>query len=154
VQYVDTGTIMSIKPVIHSSDQVDLDVLLESSQPGQVTANAPQSQPISKRTVETKLTLQHGSTYVLGGLIRDNNTVSTTGVPFLKDIPILGRAFKTDVRNKDRVELIIMITPYIMSDDSEARSVTEAVKKQLGGWASDVQLNNATPLVTPKSDGK
>jgi general secretion pathway protein D len=153
VQYVDTGTIMTIKPVIHSSDQVDMDITVESSLPGEIASSGPQSPAINKRLLDTKLTLQHGSTYVLGGLISTSNSRSGRGVPFLKDIPLLGRAFKTDTVNNRRAELIIMITPYIMSNDSEARAVTDAVKKQLGGWATDAQvvapIREAPPSTLP-----
>ncbi len=146
VQYAETGTIMKIKPVIHSSDQVDMDITQESSQPGEVARTGPNSPPISKRVLDTKLTLKHGSTYVLGGLISNRKSVTTTGVPFLKDVPILGRAFKKDEETFSRTELVIMITPYIISDDGEARAVTDAVRKQLGGWALE---NKPTAPVMP-----
>jgi general secretion pathway protein D len=145
VQYADTGTIMNIKPVIHSSDQVDMDIVVEASQPGTIVAGGPESPPISRRKLDTKLTLKHGSTYVLGGLISNRVSLTNTGVPFLKDIPIIGYAFKNTVRNVDRTELIIMITPYIMNDDGEARAVTDAVRKQLGTWAQEEK-----PLAAPK----
>ncbi|MEI6737618.1 MAG: secretin N-terminal domain-containing protein, partial [Pseudomonadota bacterium] len=153
VQYAETGTIMKIKPVIHSSDQVDLDITLESSQPGEVGKSGPQSPPISKRTLDTKLTLKHGSTYILGGLISNRKEIIGAGVPFLKDIPVLGRVFKKDSETFNRTELIIMITPYIISDDGEARAVTDAVRKQLGGWAQEIKPGpgtNAEPTTTTK----
>ncbi len=137
VQYADTGTIMKIKPVIHSSDQVDMDITLESSKPGTIVSGGPGSPPISKRLLDSKLTLKHGSTYVMGGLISELKSTTGKGIPFLKDIPIIGRAFKKDEESKDRTELIIMVTPYIISDDGEARAVTNAVRKQMGSWAAE-----------------
>ncbi len=152
VQYAETGTIMKIKPVIHSSNQVDMDIVQESSQPGEVAKSGPGSPPISKRVLDTKLTLKHGSTYVLGGLISNRKSITSTGVPFLKDIPILGRAFKKDEESLNRTELVIMITPYIISDDGEARAVTDAVRKQLGTWAQESKLNaSPTSGTTPTS---
>jgi len=140
VQYAETGTIMKITPVIHSSDQVDMDISVESSQPGNIASTSgPQSPPISRRRLDTKLTLKHGSTYILGGLISNRVSNSSSGVPFLKDIPILGYAFKQNTKSVDRTELIIMITPYIMSDDTEARTITDAVRKQMGSWAVDTK---------------
>ncbi len=146
VQYAETGTIMRITPVIHSSDQVDMDIGVESSQPGSIASKTgPQSPPISRRRVDTKLTLKHGSTYVLGGLISNRQSSSSTGVPFLKDIPLLGYIFKQNAESMSRTELVIMITPYIISDDGEARAVTDAVRKQLGGWALENKSPNSTP---------
>ncbi len=153
VQYVDTGTILKIKPVIHSSDQVDMEITQEISTPTAVVSGGPSSPPIDKRILDTKLTLKHGSTYVLGGLISNNKTTTSSGVPFLKDIPLLGRAFKSTTDSNDRTELIMMITPYIMNDDTDARAVTEAVRKQLGAWAQNPPTVSPTisPTVAPAS---
>ena len=137
IQYVETGTIMKIKPVIHSSDQVDMEITQEVSSPGAIVPGGPGSPPISKRSLDTKLTLKHGTTYVLGGLISKRKEISGRGVPFLKDIPLLGRAFKTNVESETRTELVMLITPYIMNDDNDARAVTDAIRKQLGPWAQE-----------------
>jgi general secretion pathway protein D len=148
VQYADTGTIMNVKAIIHSSDQVDMEIKQEVSTPGQIpSGGGPQSPPINKRALDTKLTLKHGSTYVLGGLISSRREVTGKGVPFLKDIPILGRAFKTDKLTNNRTELVMMITPYIISDDGEARAVSDAVKKQLGNASG---LNNSDNIALPR----
>lgn len=151
IQYVETGTIMKIKPVIHSSDQVDMEIIQEISTPGETVPGGPNSPPISKRTLDTKLTLKHGTTYVLGGLISKRKEVSGRGVPFLKDIPLLGRAFKTNVESDKRTELVVMITPYIMNDDNDARAVTDAIRKQLGPWAQEQLPPTTTPATAPSA---
>ncbi len=146
VQYVETGTILKIKPVIHSSDQVDIDITQEVSQPAAGAKNAVQgTPPIDKSIIDTKLTLKHGATYVLGGLIGTSKEITTSGIPFLMDIPILGRAFQSNNTTNNRTEIVMMITPYIMNDDTDARAVTEAVRKQLGAWAQD------RPTVAPEA---
>ena len=149
IQYVETGTIMKIKPVIHSSDQVDMEITQEVSSPGAIVPGGPGSPPISKRSLDTKLTLKHGTTYVLGGLISKRKEISGRGVPFLKDIPLLGRAFKTNVESETRTELVMLITPYIMNDDNDARAVTDAIRKQLGPWAQEQLPATATPAAVP-----
>ncbi len=145
VQYRNTGTILKIKPVIHSSDQVDMDISQEVSKVGTASAGGINSPTISKNSIDTRLTLKHGSTYVLAGLITNDLTKTSSGVPFLKDIPILGNAFKSSTDKKVRSELVILITPYIISDDGEARAVTDAFRKQLGPWAQTV-----TPAQSPQ----
>jgi general secretion pathway protein D len=139
VQYRNTGTILKIKAIIHSSDQVDMEVNQEVSSVANNTTGGISSPTINKSSLDTKLTLKHGSTYVLGGLI--SNTVDNTksGVPFLKDIPILGQAFSKTTDSTKRNELVILITPYIISDDGEARAVTDAFRRQLGPWAQQVK---------------
>lgn len=137
VQYRNTGTILRIKPVIHSSDQVDMEVNQEVSSVANNTTGGINSPTINKSSLDTKLTLKHGSTYVLGGLISNNVDKTRSGVPFLKDIPILGQAFSKTTDSTKRNELVILITPYIISDDGEARAVTDAFRKQLGAWAQE-----------------
>ena len=137
IQYRDTGTILKIKPVIHSSDQVDMDISQEVSDVSSASSGGIASPTITKSSLDTKLTLKHGSTYVLGGLITNRTDKTNSGVPFLKDIPLLGQAFKKTEDTTTRSELVLLITPYIISDDGEARAVTEAFRKVLGTWAKE-----------------
>ncbi len=137
IQYRDTGTILKIKPVIHSSDQVDMDISQEVSDVSSASSGGIASPTITKSSLDTKLTLKHGSTYVLGGLITSRTDKTNSGVPFLKDIPILGQAFRKTEDTTTRSELVLLITPYIISDDGEARAVTEAFRKVLGTWAKE-----------------
>jgi general secretion pathway protein D len=113
---------------------VDIDVTQEVSS-AQITNTGVDSSPtFSTRKLQTKLTLKNGSTIMLGGLISENKSGGQAGIPLLKDIPILGQAFRTDTSKTDRTELIIIITPYILSSDEDAVAVTDAFKKQLGPW--------------------
>jgi len=140
VQYRNTGVILKIKPVIHSSDQVDLAVNQEVSAVKDSATAVGNSPSFSKRSLDTKLTLKHGETVVLGGLISSDSSNNNKGIPFIKDIPILGRAFGSNTDTNNRTELVILITPYIISDDGEARAVTDAFRKQLGSWAEDKKM--------------
>lgn len=134
-QYRSTGVILRIKPVIHSGDQIDIDLSQEVSQPVQTTAGNTTQPTISTRKVETKLTLRNGSTMLLAGLIDGTSSDGGGGVPFLKDIPVLGSLFKNQTVKKSRREMIILITPYIANDSSEAEAITESFRKSLGDWA-------------------
>lgn len=136
VQYRTTGVILNVRPVIHSGDQVDLDVIQEVSSAQTTTTGVNTSPTFSTRKLQTKLALKNGSTVLLGGLISNNKSGGNAGIPLLKDIPLLGQVFRTDTEQSDRTELIILITPYIIADDSDAVAVTEAFRKQLGGWAA------------------
>ena len=139
VQYRDVGTILKIKPIIHSSDQVDMEISQEVSSVASSSTGGISSATIKKNSLDSKLTLKHGSTYILGGLISNDIDRTDSGIPFLKDIPILGQAFKKTTSTNRRNELIMLITPYIMSDDGEARAVTDAFRKQLGTWAQEMK---------------
>jgi len=135
IQYKNTGVILNVKPVIHSGDRVDLDVAQEVSAAQATTTGVSTSPTFSTRKVQTKLSLRNGATVLLGGLMSSNKSEGNAGVPLLKDIPLLGQLFRNNTEKNDRTELIVLITPYIIEDDSDALAVTEAFRKRLGDWA-------------------
>jgi general secretion pathway protein D len=67
----------------------------------------------------------------LGGLIRDRNENGTSGVPLLSDIPVLGNLFKTTSDVQRRTELLVLLTPRVIRDTNDARTVTDEVRKRL-----------------------
>ena len=76
---------------------------------------------------------------MLGGLISETATDSDSGVPGLKDIPGVGNLFKRSSQSRTRTELVILITPYILNDASEAENATDAYQATLGAWAQSVR---------------
>lgn len=147
VQYRTTGVILSVKPVIHSSDQVEIDVSQEVSSAAATNTGVNTSPTFATRKIQTKLTLKNGSTVMLGGLISSDKTGGRAGVPLLMDVPVIGQLFRTDTIDDNRTELIVIITPYILSSDEDAIAVTEAFKSRLGPWAQT--QSGATPAVGP-----
>lgn len=137
VQYKDVGVILKVKPVIYSGDRIELEVAQEVSDAVSTSTGVTTSPTINTKKVETRLALKDGSTVMLGGLISNKESSGNSGVPLLKDLPILGQLFKTDTQNGERQELIILITPYTVLDDHDAQSITEAFRKQLGPWAAN-----------------
>ncbi len=146
IQYKNTGVILNVKPVIHSGDRVDLDVTQEVSAAQATSTGVSTSPTFSTRKVQTKLSLRNGATVMLAGLMSSNKSEGNAGIPLLKDIPLLGQLFRNSTEKNDRTELIVLITPYIIEDDSDAQAVTEAFRKRLGGWAQDSRtLNKPVP---------
>lgn len=135
IQYRNTGVILKVRPTIFSDDRIDLDVMQEVSAARQTSTGVNISPTFSQRKVETKLTLREGNTVMLAGLISSQDTRSESGVPLLKDIPVLGQLFKNDQRTSERTELVVLITPYVISDDTDARAVTDAFRARLEGWS-------------------
>ncbi len=142
IQYRSTGVIMKVRPVIHSSDQIDLDVTQEVSAASQTETGVNASPTISTRKLETKLTLQNGSTVLLGGLISEERSSGTAGIPLLKDIPVIGSAFGKQSTGGRRRELIVLITPYIIGSNREAEELTRAFRGMLQPWGGP----SAAPL--------
>lgn len=139
VQYRTAGMILKVRPVINSGNRIDLDISQEVSDVKEIVAGGIASPTIGIRKVDTKLTLRDGSTVMLAGLISNNNSSSDSGVPFLKDIPLVGNLFKSQSVGRGKTELIILITPYIINDDFEAESITNAFQSSLGDWARDLK---------------
>ncbi|OFW11368.1 MAG: hypothetical protein A3H27_10925, partial [Acidobacteria bacterium RIFCSPLOWO2_02_FULL_59_13] len=135
IQYRNTGVILTVKPVIHSGDQVGLEISQEVSSAAATTTGVSTSPTFSTRKVQTKLSLKNGATVLLGGLISSSKSEGNAGIPLLKDVPVLGQLFRTNTGKNDRTELIVLITPYIISGDEDAQAVTNAFRSRLGGWA-------------------
>lgn len=140
VQYQDVGTNLIIIPTINSEDYVSVEVLQEVStlttQTVQAALNAP---VISTREAATRAILRNGQTVVIGGLIGNSTEVRDSGVPFLKDLPIIGFLFRRSSRNRTRTELAIFVTPYIVRTDAEADAIRERVRSRMDsiGTAAD-----------------
>lgn len=135
IQYLNTGVILKVKPVIHAGDRIDIDVSQEVSNAQNTTTGVTASPTISTRKLETKLSLKDGSTVLLGGLMQTNHTINVSGVPYLMDLPGIGQLFRVNSVNDTKTELLVLITPYIISDDVDAQAITDAFRNQLGPWA-------------------
>jgi general secretion pathway protein D len=81
--------------------------------------------------VSTSVVVASGDSIVLGGLIREDGGNSSTGVPLLSKIPILGAAFGSQSYSKRRTELVLIITPRVVSDNKQALEVTEELRRKL-----------------------
>ena len=149
IQYRSTGVILRVKPVIHSSDQIDLDVTQEVSGAQQTETGVNASPTFSSRRLETKLTMQNGTTVLLGGLISEERTTGAAGVPLLKDIPGLGALFSKQSNNGRRRELVVLITPYVVAGNREAEELTRAFRSMLQPWARTPAAATGVPPASP-----
>ena len=137
IEYRDTGVILDIIPRVNSSGLVVLDIIQEVSDVGATSTGAGTTvtegvtPTISQRRIASTVAVNSGETIALGGLIRDTDTESVVGVPLLSDIPILGNLFKTTTNTKRRTELLVLLTPRVVRDSGDARTVTEDLRKRL-----------------------
>lgn len=128
IERQDVGITLRLTPRISEGDFVTLKVFTEvSSLNGEMNG-----EPItSVRTSETTVIAKDDQMIVIGGLMSDNNTESDSGVPFLKDIPILGHAFRKDSNTMDKKNLLIFLTPRIIRDQFDAKDATLEEKEKL-----------------------
>jgi general secretion pathway protein D len=87
-------------------------------------ANSQGNFTIEQRQIATQLGVQNGQTVLLGGLIQQINSDNGQGVPLLSDIPILGKLFGSTGKSKSRTELIVLITPRVITDSDDAKQIT------------------------------
>lgn len=126
VDYRQTGILLDVSPIVLSSDRIDLDITQEVSSAEDNANQAIGSPVISSRSITSQLTLQDGQSAILGGLIETRYTEGGSGVPFLKDIPILGRAFSTETLRSSDTILLVMITPYILDTAADRAEAVDA----------------------------
>lgn len=119
ITYRQTGVILKIKPIVYGDNRIDLQISQEVSSQQNNPNTAIASPIILNRDVTTQLSLQEGATAVLGGLIDNSYTKGNSGIPLLKDIPILGTAFRVDSVSGNKTELVVLVTPYIIRDANE-----------------------------------
>jgi len=132
IQYRNTGRIVTIIPQVNSQGLVNLQILAEVSQRGVDVKVGTDSFPaFDTRQAETTAVVQDGDTLAFGGIIADNRLRSRTGIPYIMDIPVIGRFFATNVDDVLRTELIMLITPHVIYNRDQGQQLTEDFKKSL-----------------------
>ncbi|MBI4832630.1 MAG: hypothetical protein HY801_13980, partial [Candidatus Lindowbacteria bacterium] len=126
---VDEGVILSITPQIQPDNTIRLFIMpalsaitavdqfeTVSSAQGQVTVNTVTRPQIAIQTLFSNVVVNDGDTIVVGGLIRDSSGYQKKGVPFFKDIPLVGRIFENEALISEKQNLLIFITVNIMDN--------------------------------------
>ncbi len=128
IQYRKTGIILNIKPTIYSDNRVDLEIRQEVSEALPISSDdSVQSPSIFNRAVSTSLSLRDGSSVIIGGLMSQRRTDGNGGVPFIKDVPLVGNLFKSRSRSGNKTELVLMIVPYIVESDEQATALSRSL---------------------------
>jgi len=143
IQYRDTGVILTVLPQVNSEGLVNMQIRQEVSQVASATTGGIQSPTFSTRESETTVVVQSSETIVIGGIIDDTVDRSRTGIPFLMDIPVVGRAFRVENDTVRRTELIVLLTPHVVRDRQESRSATQAFRSTLKGMRRDLDRYEA-----------
>lgn len=146
VQYRDVGTQLTLRPTINPDSYVSMSVLQEVST---ATAETQFGAPIiSTREAKTQLLVKDNETAVIGGLIDHQRERTVSGIPFLKDIPVIGALFRSSQTKRDgATELFIFITPHVLKTD---RDMEEAARQLREGttYLRD-EVSSPIPLIGP-----
>jgi len=131
-QYRDTGIILTVTPHINSVGLVTLEITQEVSTERPVSIAGTTTYAFDKRKAQTSVVADKEQTVIIGGMIQKRITTTRSGIPFLKDIPILGYLFGYTKESIDRTELMVLITPHVIIKREEADKITREFKERVG----------------------
>jgi len=122
IERQNVGVTLRVTPQINEGDAVVLDIVQEVSSiaPSRLASDVI----TNERKIETMVLANDNDIVVLGGLVKDDVQDSTQGVPFLSDIPLLGRLFRNDVVTVTKSNLLVFIRPTIIRDDEDLAGAT------------------------------
>ena len=127
--YKDIGIVLKLTPHINKNGYITMEInqqvkkLVEGS-------TILENPSVYNREITSKITVKNERTIVIGGLIRDDTVNIEQKVPLLGDIPLLGLLFRKDTKQRIRTNLMIFITPHIVTDDETAQRVTEKKRSE------------------------
>ena len=132
INYRETGVILQVTPHVGTDGLVTLDVAQEvSGVQSTTTTTGIDSPTFSERAVTSRVSIQDGQTIGLAGLISDSDSRQNQGIPYLKNIPVLGALFSTQNNQRTRTELLVLITPHVVRTQADAASLTADLREAL-----------------------
>ncbi len=135
IERKDVGITLKIKPQISEGDYVKLDIYQEISAVAPTSQAGEQAKDIitTKRSAKTSVVVKNEQTIVIGGLIQDKEIKNVTKVPLLGDIPILGWLFKYSSTQRQKINLLIYLTPSIVKDFSDLDTLKDKTEEKFKG---------------------
>lgn len=130
IQYKDTGVALNVTPHVNSNGLVKMDVQQDITDVGEIDSATGQ-RTFLKRNIKSNIAVQSGETIVLGGLIRDNHTEGNSGVPVLKNLPVIGNAFNGRSKSGKRTELLVLITPTAIKDQEALVKTGDEMRERM-----------------------
>ena len=139
-QFKDYGIILKFQPTVDENGRIYATIETEvSNMSGETVDGNP---ILDTRSATTKVILEDGSTMIIGGLMDSSERKSVSKIPLLGDIPILGEFFKYTSKTKDKQELVILVTPYIVQDTSRAGMTDDMRDWYHNGQREKNSMNN------------
>jgi general secretion pathway protein D len=134
IQYKDVGVILKVTPKINFDGIIILNIDQQVSSAASNNLGGSTSPKISNRQLSTKLAVRDGQTIFMGGLISNNINNVNSGIPLLMDIPLLGWLFKYQQEQKEKKELLVMITPYVIESEDVLGQYVKSFNEKMDGF--------------------
>jgi general secretion pathway protein D len=148
ISFRQTGVTLSVTPRVNNSGLVTMEIRQEVASAATTTTSNIDAPTIQNRQIESVVAINSGDTVVLGGLMQDQKSTAESGLPFLHRLPGIGKLFGRTAKEHARTELLVLITPRVVRDRSDARIITEEYRRKLeqieiiGGPAHSPGLNS------------
>ena len=140
IVYKDTGVMLSVTPSVNAGGLVTLDINQQVTDVGDVDAATGQRNFLT-RQIQSRVAVRSGDPIVLGGVMTDNENGGNSGVPGLRNIPLLGALFSTTNNTRARTELLVMLTPRVLTDDSTLREVSAELRDRMRNLTTQTSLS-------------
>ncbi|MBE9540555.1 MAG: type II secretion system secretin GspD [Proteobacteria bacterium] len=130
ITFKDTGVKLSVKPSVNAGGLVTMDIEQSVTDVGLIDP-ATNQRSFLERSISSRVAVRSSESVVLGGLIRENATDASSGIPFLHSLPLIGPLFGTVSKTDRRTELLVIITPRVIYNETDLREVSEELRSQV-----------------------
>ncbi|MDA0342504.1 MAG: type II secretion system secretin GspD [Proteobacteria bacterium] len=133
IEYRDTGVTLHVTPKIKASGMVSLEIIQEVSSVVRTDSSNIDSPTIQQRRINSTAAVKNGATVMLAGLIREREDDLESGIPGLHQLPVIGSLFGNTNSDRQRTELIVLITPRVIRDQVDAQNITRDLLRRYEG---------------------
>lgn len=132
IEYKDTGIMLAVTPSVNAGGLVSMNIHQTVTDVGPVD-NATGQRSFLQRQIKSQVTVRTGETVVMGGLMRERKSNGKSGIPVLYDLPLVGNLFGTTSEETSRTELLVMITPRVVTSEADLRAVGDELRQRMQG---------------------
>lgn len=133
IQYRDTGVYLSVTPSVNAGGMVTMDIEQSVTDVGPVDEDGAGQRTFLERQINSRVAVRTSESVVLGGLIKENKSSGSSGIPILHSLPLVGPLFGTRATQDNRTELLVVITPRVIYSESDLRDVSREMRAQMRG---------------------
>ncbi|WP_010462575.1 type II secretion system secretin GspD [Acidovorax radicis] len=148
ITYKDTGVLLSVTPSVNAGGLISMDISQQVTDVGEED-DVTKQRSFQTRQIQTRVAVRSGESIVLGGLIRENDSNTRSGLPGLADVPLLGALFSNTSNQRNRTELLVLMTPRALEDDDQLRSASAEMRERMRSLSLQAQPMSFRPPDTP-----
>lgn len=141
-EYKDVGITLEITPHISQGGLVRLEIDSQFTKLVETVTTSTDTPTTAKREAQTVVSMNSGSTVIIGGLMRDDKVTIEKKIPLVADIPLIGNLFKFQRDRLQKTNLLIFITPYILDSQQDLEQITQKKKQEMKPALENLEKKN------------